>query len=265
MAARMVHHFKKIIPLIIIILAIGGVGLFYRIPVTRFLQTNQKPKVQVAGTKIAVSVDSRQKKRPDFQAIIKRNLFGPSGKETKNPATELSVPDKLAATTLELSLLGTITGPPNARRAILLDKKKKVQDIYSQGDTAQGAIIKEIQRGKIILNVNGREEMLVPEIPKSTPGTAASPNVSSPIPPPGTKPGTPPEMPAEGVAEPQPMLTTEPAEPAINSMEEPNAPEVNKAEPPRPQPEISPTQQNDRPNIDRRPNINYPINTHIIR
>lgn len=262
----MANHFKQAIPFIIItILAIGGVEIFYRIPVTRFMQINRKPQVQEVGTKIAVSDESGQKKRPDSQAIIKRNLFGPSGKEAKAPTTEQPAPDKLAATTLELSLLGTITGPPNTRRAILLDKKKKVQDIYYQGDTVQGALIKEVQRGKIILNVNGKEEILVPETPKTNPGAATNPDLSSSMPPEAAGQEPPAEIPVEGVVEPQPMVTPEPAEPVaptVNTTVESNAPEVEKAEFPRPQPEFSPTQQNNLPNTNRRPNINNPPNTN---
>lgn len=243
----MVNHFKKVIPFIIItILAIGGVEAFYRIPFTRLMQTSQIIKTQAAGVKIAVPVESEQKKHPDTQTILKRNLFGPPPKEAKAATTGQPALDKLAATALELSLLGTITGPSNTRRAILLDKKKKVQEIYYQGDTVQGAVIKEIQRGKIILNVNGKEEMLVPETPKTKSGGATNSNLSLSMPPEaGQEP--PPEMPAESVVEPEPIVAPEPAEPvapepivtpepaepvapAVNTTGAPNATEVDKAQ-----------------------------------
>ena len=243
----MVNHFKKVIPFIIItILAIGGVEIFYRIPFTRLMQTSQALKVQDAGTKIAAPVASEQKKRPDPQTILKRNLCGPSVKEAKNPTTEQPAPDKLAATALELSLLGTITGPSNTRRAILLDKKKKVQDIYYQGDTVQGALIKEILRGKIILNVNGKEEILVPETPKTNSGGVTTPNLSLPISPEAGQ-DHPPEIPAEGVVEPEPIVTPEPAEPiapAVNTTVEPNATEIDKVQPPPPNQNFFPPNNN---------------------
>jgi type II secretory pathway component PulC len=242
----MVNHFKKVIPFIIItILAIGGVEAFYRIPFTRLMQTSQAVKVQDAGVKIAVPVASEQKKHPDLQTILKRNLFGPPPKEVKAVTTG-PAPETLAATALELSLLGTISGPSNTRRAILLDKKKKVQDIYYQGDTVQGAVIKEIQRSKIILDVNGKEEMLVPETPKTNPGGPMGANLSSPMPPEAYQ-EPPAEIPADGVVEPAPIVTPEPAEPvapepmvtpepaapvppAVNTTEAPSATEVDKAQ-----------------------------------
>lgn len=257
----MVNHFKKVIPFIIItILAVGGVETFYRIPFTRFMQTSRELKVQDTGTKITAPVKSEQKKRPDPQIILKRNLFGIPPKGAKSATTGPPVPVKPVATALELSLVGTITGPPNTRRAILLDKKKKVQDIYNQGDTVMGALIKEIQRGKIILNVNGKEEILVPETPKTKPGGVINSNISTPIP-----PEPPPEIPAEGVVEqPEPIVPTEPAEPIPNTTVEPNATEVDKAEPlgSLPLPNFSPGQQNNPPNTNKRPNTYNPPNTN---
>ena len=234
MAERMVNHFKKVIPFIIItILAIGGVEAFYRIPFTRLMQTSQAIKVQDAGAKIAVPVANGQKKHPDFQTILKRNLFGPPPKEVKAATT--AAPVKPVATALELSLVGTITGPPNTRRAILLDKKKKVQDIYNQGDTVLGALIKEIQREKIILNVNGKEEMLVPETQKTKPGAATIPNFSSPMPPADMGQVPPPEVPVEsGLEQPMPIVTPEAPESADSNL----------------------------PNINKRPNTNNPPNTN---
>jgi len=255
----MVNHFNKVIPFVIItILAIAGVETFYRIPFTRLMQTSRELKAQDAGTKIIVPVKSEQKKRPDPQIILKRNLFGTPPNGAKATTTEQPAPVKPVATALELSLVGTITGSPNTSRAILLDKKKKVQDIYNQGDTVMGALIKEIQRGKIILNVNGKEEILVPETPKTKPGGVTNSNISSPIPPEvGQEP--PSEIPAEVVVEPEPIITTdvpepepiittevpepaepikttevpEPAQPLLNNTVEPNATEVDKAQPQR--------------------------------
>ena len=261
MAERMANHFKKALPLIIItILVIGGVEAFYRIPFTRLMQTSQAIKVQDAGEKIAIPVGNEQKKHPDSQTILKRNLFGPPPKQVKAATTGPIAPEKLTATTLDLSLLGTITGPANTRRAILLDKKKKVQDIYYQGDTVQGALIKEVQRGKIILNVNGKEEMLVPETPKTNPGGAMSSNLPSPMSPEaGQEP--PPEMPPEAVVEPEPIVAPEPAEPlppeptinagavepaapGVNATAAPHATEVDRGQPPPPNQNFFPPNNN---------------------
>lgn len=225
----MVNLFKKIIPLIVItILAAGGVEVFYRTIFAKYLSVPPAPKSQGVGEKGVISgaAAGNRKKPADRRAILKRNLFGTPAKAAKPATTESPTPEQLAATALDLGLLGTIAGPPNKRRAIILDKKKKLQDIYYQGDVIQGALIKEIQRGRVILNVNGKDEILVPEIPKAKAGAAAAagPNFSSPMPadipqesPPETAPESPPEIAPEPVVE-QP----EPVEPVVNNRAEPN-------------------------------------------
>jgi type II secretory pathway component PulC len=227
----MVNLFKKIIPLIVItILAAGGVEVFYRTIFAKYLSVPSALKSQGVEEKGVISgavpAAGSRKKPADRRAILKRNLFGTPAKAAKPATTESPTPEQLAATALDLGLLGTIAGPPNNRRAIILDKKKKLQDIYYQGDVIQGALIKEIQRGKVILNVNGKDEILVPEIPKAKAGAAAAagPNFSSPMPaeipqesPPETAPEPPPEIAQEPVIE-QP----EPVEPVVNNRAEPN-------------------------------------------
>ena len=47
--------------------------------------------------------------------------------------------------------------------AIIKDKGKKRQDLYREGDTIQGAVIKRILRGKVILRVGGKDEILTIE------------------------------------------------------------------------------------------------------
>jgi type II secretory pathway component PulC len=245
----MVNLVKKIIPLIVItLLAAGGVEVFYRTIFARYIAVSSTPTSQDVGSKggkaEAVAVAGNQKEKADHQAILNRNLFGTPAKSAKPAATEAPTPAQLAATALDLGLLGTITGSPNNRRAIIIDKKKKIQDIYYQGDEIQGALIKEIQRGKVILNVNGKDEILIPETPKSkTSGGGVAP------------PDVPPPMPVEVVQEPPPEEALEPApeimpEPVIEQPEpmEPvvnNRPEVHQrdAMPPNQPPQRNPIQE----------------------
>ena len=50
--------------------------------------------------------------------------------------------------------------PDGADRAIIFDKTVNKQALYETGDAVQGAVVKEILRGKVILVYNGRDEML---------------------------------------------------------------------------------------------------------
>ena len=107
--------------------------------------------------------ETEQKKKHDYHIILQRNLFGsPPGKDEPVAPVELG-PDyaeNLKLTSLDIVLMGTISGGEDADRAIILDKKSRKQDLYEKGDEIQGALVKEILRGKVILVYNGKDEML---------------------------------------------------------------------------------------------------------
>ncbi len=97
----------------------------------------------------------------DYRLILQRNLFGPppdGEKPVPLPALEPKV--ALSATTLEIVLMGTITGSAGNERAIIMDKKSFKQNLYEKGDAVKEALVKEISRGKVILSYNGKDEIL---------------------------------------------------------------------------------------------------------
>ncbi len=95
------------------------------------------------------------RRHPDYRIIIERNIFQaaigaePGGDEYLEP------------TALKLALLGTVSGTKRDARAIIVDEQKKKQDLYQIGDSVQGALIQSIERGKVILQVHGRREVLL--------------------------------------------------------------------------------------------------------
>lgn len=97
-------------------------------------------------------------KKVDYGVITKRNLFGTPPQAVSSSVSE-TPPEELEATSLDVVLMGTVGGDGD-NRAIILNKRDRKQEIYSVGDNVQGAIIKEILRGKVILNLDGRDEML---------------------------------------------------------------------------------------------------------
>jgi general secretion pathway protein C len=93
-----------------------------------------------------------------YQMITERNLF-------KTNTEKGSEPDKLDIETLEptdlkLKLLGTITGDKKEAYAVIEDTAVREQDLYRIGDTIQNATVKMILREKVVLNVNGKDEIL---------------------------------------------------------------------------------------------------------
>lgn len=98
----------------------------------------------------------------DYSIITERNLFGPaaSGDGVAENETEAIPAEELEATKLEIVLMGTIGADEDGARAIIMQKKDRTQALYREGDTIEGAVIKDIQRGRVILTVGGQDEML---------------------------------------------------------------------------------------------------------
>ncbi len=202
----MAKNLKKNIPLLTMaILAAGGIFLYYTMPTNRLTPAPSTPEAQEHGEAqledITPPTDT-EKQPPDVQVILRRHLFGKPLSEKKPGTGEPAPPVQLAATSLDLTLLGTITGEPANRRAVILDKKKKGQEIYGQGDSIQGSLIKEILRDKFILTVNGKDEVLLPEIPKKNTG-----------------PARPQSLPPARVATEAPAVEDTPDNPAANAIE----------------------------------------------
>ena len=104
----------------------------------------------------------------DYQIILTRNIFKARFESGGRPggSSQTDVED-LAETKLRLVLLGTVTGDKGVARAIIRDEKTKLEDLYQVGSEVQGAAISRISRGKVVLQVNGREEVLTIKDPEN--------------------------------------------------------------------------------------------------
>jgi len=94
----------------------------------------------------------------DYRAVMDRNLFktktGTGGRPQK-----LDI-ESLTPTELKLKLLGTVTGSEKEAYAVIEDTDVRRQNLYKVGDTIQNATLKMILREKVVLNVNGKDEIL---------------------------------------------------------------------------------------------------------
>ena len=95
-----------------------------------------------------------------YDTIIKRNLFN-TKKETNK--TEPFNIETLKQTDLKLKLWGTVTGDMGKTYAVIEEQKERKQNLYKVGDTIQNATVKIILREKVVLNVNGKDEILTLE------------------------------------------------------------------------------------------------------
>ena len=145
------------------IIALGayfGVGLFYKI-MTYQLRAEKIP-VNAPDTVIAAK---KRGSRPfgDYRPILNRDLFKTS--KTALPAApkkEVNL-DDMEQTKLNLKLWGTVTGSEERAYAVIEDTQKREQNLYRVGDSIQNAIVKMIRRAKVVLQVDGRDEVLAME------------------------------------------------------------------------------------------------------
>ena len=104
-----------------------------------------------------------------YQSITTRDLF--KTQQALKPDKTLDIdPDKLKQTSLNLKLLGTITGgAADSDYAVIEDVQKRKQGLYRAGDAIVNAKIKAILRKKVVLSVDGKDEVLLMDEDKNKP------------------------------------------------------------------------------------------------
>ncbi len=95
---------------------------------------------------------------PFYNIITQRNLF-----RTKIKSEKKSKPsniETLKQTDLKLKLWGTVTGENETPYAVIETQNEKKQNLYRAGDSIQNATVKKIFKKRVILNVDGHDEIL---------------------------------------------------------------------------------------------------------
>jgi general secretion pathway protein C len=114
----------------------------------------------------------------DYKVIAERNVFGAIEEETAEEMEE--EPEELEPTKLNVALLGTVFGTEEDSLAVIWDGARKTEDFYRVGDGIQGAVLKKIRRGEVILRVGGRDEILkMKDVDSPDAGDAGPPAVAS--------------------------------------------------------------------------------------
>lgn len=156
----MTNRISGIIPLLVItLLCVGAVEGGYM--VLEYFILRQPVEENIRPMTPATDGETAPPEtKPDHKSILTRNLFGPTRPKETPPTPTAIVADNLELTGLGIVLVGTISGSEGTPRAIILDLKSHKQALYKAGDVVQGANILDIRRGKVILSVNGKDELL---------------------------------------------------------------------------------------------------------
>ena len=140
-----------------------GIDIFYMSIRSELTQihaaTIVMPKIQAAEQYKMPPLD-------DFRIIVDRNLFA-SFDSGSNEAEPEEIED-LEPTSLKISLLGTVTGNRKSAYAVIEEIVKRKQGLYRVGDSIQDAVVKIILRGKVVLRVGDKDEILTMEEEESS-------------------------------------------------------------------------------------------------
>jgi general secretion pathway protein C len=146
----------------------SGVHAFYAVTAAR-VDAVETDAVDTAAPDVPDT--ARRFPLSHYGAITERNLFNTQDAGDSTPAA-LNV-ETLEQTSLNLKLWGTVTGTEEEAFAVIEEGGKRKQNLFRIGDSVQDATVKLILREKVVLSVNGQDEVL--EIEKAV-GRARGPS-----------------------------------------------------------------------------------------
>jgi len=121
---------------------------------------NITPASVTSKEKISYREDENHKNLSYYSPIIERDLLKTKKKSSKILKDKINL-EALKHTDLKLRLWGTVTADDKQTAyAVIEEQKAKKQSLYRVGDKIQNATVKIILREKVILNVNGKDEIL---------------------------------------------------------------------------------------------------------
>jgi general secretion pathway protein C len=151
---------QYIIPLNLLLIAVAiyfSVSAFYKVGISQMDNTRIPGYVKKQSHD---QTDAPLRPLSYYKPIIKRNLFKTKEKEKAVQKPKEEPVQEMKLTELRLKLWGTVTGGGSKSYAVIQDAKKRKQELYEVGDTVQNATVKDIFRDKIILSLNGKDEIL---------------------------------------------------------------------------------------------------------
>ena len=102
---------------------------------------------------------SKGKRLEDYGLIASRDVFHTTKEASKTPGKEQT--EEVKVTELNLELKGTVVGDGKDSYAFILDRGSRKEEVYYANDFVMGARIVRIMKGRVILNVDGRDEALL--------------------------------------------------------------------------------------------------------
>lgn len=102
---------------------------------------------------------SKGKRLEDYGLIASKDVFHTTKETAKTAGKEQA--EEIKVTDLNLELKGTVVGDGKDSYAFILDRGSRKEEVYYANDFVMGARIVKIMKGRVILNVDGKEEALL--------------------------------------------------------------------------------------------------------
>ena len=154
----MKRYFLILNILLIIVAGYFCIKIFYKIIAGDI--NNISPASVTSKEKISYKEDENHKSLSYYSPIIERDLLKTKKDSNKILKDKINL-EAMKPTDLKLKLWGTVTADDKQTAyAVIEEQEAKKQSLYRVGDKIQNATVKMILREKVILNVNGRDEIL---------------------------------------------------------------------------------------------------------
>jgi type II secretion system protein C len=102
---------------------------------------------------------SQGKRLEDYALITAKDVFHTTKETAKTAGKDQA--EEIKVTELSLELKGTVVGDGKDSYAFILDRGSRKEEVYYVNDFVMGAQILKIMKGRVILNVDGKEEALL--------------------------------------------------------------------------------------------------------
>ena len=151
------------------ILLFISVDIFYRIVGA---QLNDVGIQEIAKARSSPAKGYRRPPLSDYRAITERNIFG--SLESTSEEIKPSEYENLEPTSLKLALVAIVEGSDENAAAVIEETDKRRQELYRLGESVKDATLKAILEGKVVLSVDGKDEILTMEEPSSRQSSSSS-------------------------------------------------------------------------------------------
>ena len=158
MCVIMKRYFLVLNIFLIVVAGYFCIKFFYRIITEDINNIDLKGDTRIE--KISYKEDENHKSLSYYSPIIERDLLKTKSNSDKILKDKINL-ETLKHTDLKLRLWGTVTADDKQTAyAVIEDQKTKKQSLYRVGDKIQNAAVKMIFRERVVLSVNGRDEIL---------------------------------------------------------------------------------------------------------